>query len=74
MVSCVVGGIAQESLMMGDGGGDEVIVEFKHNSPSGTVDRQRSLWSQNVCAGLLVQWLTIPPTSTLTDHYYHLSV
>ena len=43
MVSCEVGGIAQESLLMGGGGGDEVTAEVRRDSPSGTVDRQRSL-------------------------------
>ena len=62
MVSCEVGGIAQESLLMGSGGGDEVTAELRRDSPSGTVDRQRSLWSENVSAGLLVQWLTKHPT------------
>ena len=62
MVSCEVGGVAQESLMTGDGGGDEVIAEVRCDSPSGTVDRQRSLWSENVSAGLLVQRLTKHPT------------
>ena len=48
--------------MTGGGGGDEVIAEVRRDSPSGTVDRQRSFWSQNMSAGLPVQRLTKPPT------------
>jgi len=49
VVSCEVGSIAQESLMTGGGGGDEVIAEVRRDSPSGTVDRQRCLWWECVC-------------------------
>jgi len=62
VVSCEVGGTAQESLMTGVGGGDEVIAEVKRDSPSGTVDIQRSLWSENVSADLPVRRLTKHPT------------
>ena len=58
MVSCEVGGITAgipESLVMGDGEGDEVSAEVKGGSPSGTAGRQRSVWSQNMSAGLPVQ-------------------
>jgi len=48
--------------MTGGGGGDEVIAEVRCDSPSGTVDRQRNLWSENVSAGLPVQRLTEHPT------------
>ena len=59
MVTCEVrsitaGGIP-ESLMMEDVGGDVVTVEVKGDSPCGTAGRQRSVWSQNMSAGLPVQ-------------------
>ena len=40
---------------MEDEGGDEVISEVKGDSPSGTAGRQRSVWSQNMSAGLPAQ-------------------
>ena len=56
MVSCEVGGAMAggipESLVMGDGEGDVVTVEVKGDSPSGTAGRQRSVWFQNMSAGL----------------------
>ena len=48
--------------MMGEGGGDEVIAEVRRDSPCGTVDRKRSLRSENVSTDLPVQRLTKPPT------------
>ena len=59
MVSCEVGGTMAggipESFVVGGGGGSEVIAEVKGDPQSGTAGRQRSMWSQNMSAGLLVQ-------------------
>lgn len=60
MVSCELGGIAQESSMMGDGEGIRSLQKSNvtHQVVLGQTGKLK------MCAGFLVQWLTKHPTQS----------